>query len=99
MVHAFRVPNGHAPLRAGNRGARHNTIRSLIMEYLANNGASRVSDISSAVGSSKDNVRYHLAALEAASLVRSNISPGTRTGFTPFYALTQVSERSRERVL
>jgi predicted ArsR family transcriptional regulator len=68
------------------------------MEYLASNGASRVSDISSAVGSSKDNVRYHLAALEAASLVRSNISPGTRTGFTPFYALTQATARSKERV-
>lgn len=99
MVHVFRAPDGRAPLRAGNRGAQQNTIRSLIMEYLASNGASRVSDISSAVRSSKDNVRYHLAALEAASLVRSNLSPGTRTGFTPFYALTQVTERSRERVL
>ena len=98
MAHAFRVPDGHPPHSAGNRQVRH-TVRSLIMEYLASNGASRVSDISSAVGSSKDTVRYHLAALEAASLVRSNISPGTRTGFTPFYALTQVAPRSRERVL
>lgn len=78
--------------------ARRRDVRSRIIEYLASNGASKVSDISSAVCSSRDNVRYHLAALEAASLVRSNISPGTRTGCTPFYALISVTARPPQRV-
>jgi predicted ArsR family transcriptional regulator len=73
-------------------------VRSRIIGYLASNGASKVSDISSAIGSSRDNVRYHLAVLEADSLVHSNISPGTRTGCTPFYALARVAAGSRERI-
>ena len=89
MVDSFRSPEDMAGL---------SNVRSRIFGYLASNGASKVSDISSAVGSSRDNVRYHLAALEAASLVRSNISPGTRTGCTPFYALAAVTAASRERV-
>jgi predicted ArsR family transcriptional regulator len=89
MVDSFRFPEDMAGLR---------NVRSRIIGYLASNGASKVSDISSAVGSSRDNVRYHLSALEAASLVRSNISPGTRTGCTPFYALAPVTSASRERV-
>jgi predicted ArsR family transcriptional regulator len=89
MVHSFTFPED---------AARRRDVRSRIIEYLASNGASKVSDISSAVVSSRDNVRYHLAALEAASLVRSNISPGTRTGFTPFYALVPVTARSRQPV-
>jgi predicted ArsR family transcriptional regulator len=89
MVHSFTFPKD---------AARLSKVRSRIIGYLASNGASKVSDISSAVGSSRDNVRYHLAALEAASLVRSNISPGTRTGCTPFYALAPVNAESMERV-
>ena len=89
MVHSFRFPE---------EADRPRDVRSRIIEYLASNGASKVSEISSAVCSSRDNVRYHLAALETAALVRSNISPGTRTGCTPFYALVPVTARSRERV-
>ncbi|HYH77916.1 MAG TPA: winged helix-turn-helix domain-containing protein [Arthrobacter sp.] len=66
---------------------RRNTVRSLIVDYLASNGASKVAEITAAVNASRNCVRYHLAALECASIVRSNISPGTREGFTPFYAL------------
>ena len=89
MVQSFRSPGD---------AARLSNVRSRILGYLAGNGASKVSDISSAVGSSRDNVRYHLAALEAASLVRSNISPGTRTGCTPFYALAAVTAEYRELI-
>ncbi len=89
MVQSFTFPEN---------AARISNVRSRIIGYLASNGASKVSDISSAVGSSRDNVRYHLTALEAASLVRSNISPGTRTGCTPFYALAPVTAESRERI-
>jgi predicted ArsR family transcriptional regulator len=74
--------------RGGRREKeRSKPIRAQIIDYLASNGASKVADISSGVAASRDCVRYHLAALEGASLVRSNISPGTREGCTPFYAL------------
>jgi len=68
--------------------ARSKPIRSQIIDYLASNGASKVADISNGIASSRDSVRYHLAALETASIVRSDISPGARCRFTPFYALT-----------
>jgi predicted ArsR family transcriptional regulator len=67
--------------------ARSGPIRSQIIDYLASNGASKVADISNGIASSRDAVRYHLAALETASIVRSDISPGARGRFTPFYAL------------
>lgn len=67
--------------------ARSRPIRSQIVDYLASNGASKVADISNGIASSRDCIRYHLAALETASIVRSNISPGARGRFTPFYAL------------
>jgi predicted ArsR family transcriptional regulator len=87
-------------VHAGNHEpkVRSNQIRSRIVEHLAHNGASRVSELSSALGATRDIVRYHLAALEAASVVRSDISPGTRARFTPFYSLTPVDSR-RVRVL
>lgn len=74
------------PADSSNDG-RRTTVRSLIIDYLASNGASKVADISAAVTASRNCVRYHLAALERAAIVRSNISPGTREGCTPFYAL------------
>ena len=67
--------------------ARSAPIRSQIIDYLASNGASKVADISDGIASSRGSVRYHLAALEGASIVRSNISPGARGRFTPFYGL------------
>jgi predicted transcriptional regulator len=73
---------------ARRKEERRRPIRSQIIDYLASNGASKVADISSDIVCSRDCVRYHLAALEKAAIVRSNISPGTREGFTPFYALT-----------
>jgi predicted transcriptional regulator len=78
-----------ATARRGDRREKERTkpIRAQIIDYLASNGASKVADISSGVVASRDCVRYHLAALESSSLVRSNISPGTREGCTPFYAL------------
>ena len=78
------------PTRRGTNG-RRSTVRTLIIDYLASNGASKVADISAAVNASRNCVRYHLAALECSSIVRSNISPGTREGFTPFYALVPES--------
>lgn len=67
--------------------ARNTPIRSKIIDYLASHGASKVADISDGIASSRGAVRYHLAALESASIVRSNISPGSRSRFTPFYGL------------
>jgi predicted ArsR family transcriptional regulator len=67
--------------------ARSAPIRAQIIDYLASNGASKVADISDGIASSRGSVRYHLAALEGASIVRSDISPGARGRFTPFYAL------------
>ena len=67
--------------------ARNTPIKSRIIDYLANHGASKVADISDGIASSRGAVRYHLAALENASIVRSNISPGARGRFTPFYGI------------
>ncbi|WP_066289926.1 winged helix-turn-helix domain-containing protein [Arthrobacter sp. B6] len=89
-----RTPPRHAD-RSTNW--RPNTVRSLIIDYLAVNGASKVAEISAAVTASRNCVRYHLAALERASIVRSNISPGTREGFTPFYALIPESRVPENR--
>lgn len=89
MSHSFTFPED---------ADRRRDVRSRIIEHLASNGASKVSDISTAVSSSRENVRYHLAALEAAALVRSDMSAGTRTGCTPFYALVPVPARSRQPV-
>jgi predicted ArsR family transcriptional regulator len=74
-----------------------NPLKSQIVDYLATHGASKVSDISQGVGSSRDCIRYHLAALENASIVRSDISPGTRGRFTPFYALAPEVARYSEQ--
>ena len=71
--------------RAGS--TRRTPIRTQIIDYLASNGASKVADISNGIASCRDSVRHHLAALESASIVRSNIAPGQRGRFTPFYAL------------
>jgi predicted transcriptional regulator len=75
--------------RRGSRSERERSsqLRSQIIDYLARNGASKVADISRSIASSRDCIRYHLAALETASIVRSDISAGTRGGFTPYYAL------------
>jgi hypothetical protein len=62
-------------------------IKVQIVDYLASNGASKVADISNGIACCRDSVRHHLAALESAAIVRSNIAPGERSRFTPFYAL------------
>jgi predicted ArsR family transcriptional regulator len=67
--------------------AKSAPIRAQIISYLASHGASKVADISDGIASSRGSVRYHLAALESAAIVRSNISPGARGRFTPFYGL------------
>jgi predicted ArsR family transcriptional regulator len=67
--------------------ARSAPIKSQIINYLRSHGASKVADISDGIASSRGAVRYHLAALENASIVRSNISPGARGRFTPFYGI------------
>jgi DNA-binding transcriptional ArsR family regulator len=72
---------------------RHNLVRTQIMDHLARRGASRTSDISDAVGSPRASVQYHLLRLEAASIVRSDIPPGARSGFTPYYYLTAKAAR------
>ena len=74
--------------------ARSTPIRAQIINYLASNGASKVADISSGIAFSRDCVRYHLAALESASIVRSNISPEARGRCTPFYALAPGNTRA-----
>ncbi|HJV97769.1 MAG TPA: winged helix-turn-helix domain-containing protein [Arthrobacter sp.] len=85
--------------RRADRGisGQRNTVRSLIIDYLASNGASKVAEISAAVTASRNCVRYHLAALERAAIVRSNISPGTREGCTPFYALVPTNRPPENR--
>jgi predicted ArsR family transcriptional regulator len=92
MTEIISVVGSRVAIHGSSRSSS-NRIRSQIVEFLAHNGASRVSDIKSALGASKDIVRYHLTALETASIVRSNISPGTRARFTPFYSLTRVDDR------
>lgn len=67
---------------------RPNLVRAQIMVHLATLGASRVSDISDAVGSSRASVQYHLVRLEDASIVRSNIPAAERARCTPYYYLT-----------
>ena len=82
------------------RTERSKPIKSQIIDYLATHGASKVSDISTAISCSRDCVRYHLAALETASVVRSDISPEARGRFTPFYALApQRHNGAPERVM
>lgn len=71
----------------GKRGGKPLHIRAQIIEYLARNGASRLSDISSDVAACRDTIRSHLLALEKAAIVRSNIPAGTRARTTPFYSL------------
>ncbi|WP_223917334.1 winged helix-turn-helix domain-containing protein [Arthrobacter sp. NicSoilC12] len=61
--------------------ARTTPIRSKIIDYLESHGASKVADISDGIASSRGAVRYHLAALESASIVRSNISPRCQESF------------------
>ena len=87
-------------VRGGNHQpkVRSNQIRYRIVEYLAHNGASKVSELSSALGATRDIVRYHLTALEAAAVVRSDIPPKSRARFTPFYSLAPVDAR-RVRIL
>jgi predicted ArsR family transcriptional regulator len=82
---AVQSPDVHRLERT--KRARSAPIRSQIIDYLVRHGASKVADISDGIASSRGSVRYHLAALESASIVRSNISPGARGRFTPFYGL------------
>ncbi|QDG65303.1 winged helix-turn-helix transcriptional regulator [Pseudarthrobacter sp. NIBRBAC000502772] len=79
-----------APITSGTGTIelRLNLVRTQIMEHLAMRGASRLADISDAVGSPRASVQYHLQRLEDASIVRCNIPAGERAGFTPFYYLT-----------
>lgn len=88
-------PNRQVASASVNRRhkVRPNQIRSRIVEFLASNGASKVADISTALGFSRDVVRYHLTSLEAASIVRSDMSPGMRARFTPFYSLVPADTR------
>lgn len=69
------------------RRGRHQQIRTQIVEYLARNGASKLSEITNEVPACRDTIRSHLTALENAAVVRSNIPPGTRARTTPFYSL------------
>ncbi|WP_427018207.1 hypothetical protein ACQCSX_06415 [Pseudarthrobacter sp. P1] len=63
-------------------------VRSQIIDYLLSHGASKVADISDGIASWRGAVRCHLAGLENASIVRSNISPGARGRLTAFYGIT-----------
>lgn len=76
---------------------RRTPIRTQIVDYLASNGASKVADISNGIASCRDSVRHHLAALESASIVRSNIAPGERGRCTPFYALAPATPGKLEK--
>lgn len=76
------------PITRGTIELRTNLVRNHIIDHLAMRGASRLSDISDAVGSPRASVQYHLLRLEDASIVRCNIPAGERAGFTPFYYLT-----------
>jgi len=84
------APDSQVAVRGGNHEpkVRSNQIRDRIVQYLAYNGASKVSELSLALGATKDIVRYHHTVLEAGSVVRSDIPPSTRARFTPFYSLT-----------
>lgn len=91
-------PQPQAAGTAGKTRGRNQRIRTQILEYLARNGASRVSDISNEVAACRDTIRTHLVALENAAIVRSNIPTATRARATPFYSLTpQTTLRGMER--
>lgn len=66
---------------------RSSVVRELILAHLQRQGASRISEISSAVGSSRSNVQQHLKFLEQASLIRADIPAGERARCTPYYSL------------
>ncbi|MBO1269126.1 winged helix-turn-helix domain-containing protein [Arthrobacter cavernae] len=69
---------------------RHHPLRERIVAYLEANGARRTADISAAVGVPRATTQYHLAALESASVIRSDVPPDMRARSTPFYALVRL---------
>ncbi len=70
-----------------------------IIEYLARNGASRLSDVSSELTASKETVRSHLKALENAAIVRSDIPAESRARMTPFYSLAKPAASRQTGIL
>lgn len=62
--------------------------RTEILNYLADHGASKVSDITGAVTACKDTVKVRLAELEEEGAVRSNVPAAERGRTTPYYSLT-----------
>jgi predicted ArsR family transcriptional regulator len=87
MTQTAVPPKSPAAKTDGKRRGRHQQIRTQILEYLARNGASRLSDITNEVTACRDTIRSHLTVLENAAIVRSNIPAGTRARTTPFYSL------------
>jgi predicted ArsR family transcriptional regulator len=82
-------PTAETEQDATLRGRRE--IRTQIINYLARNGASKLSNISNSVTACTDTIRFHLKALEHAAIVQSNIPAEARSRTTPFYSLTSSS--------
>ena len=67
-----------------------------IISYLADHGASTVSDITQGAGllASRDTIKARLAELEETGNVRVDIPAGQRGGTTPYYSLIETETPS-----
>ncbi|WP_454700070.1 hypothetical protein [Arthrobacter humicola] len=73
--------------RTPQRRTRQTEAR--IISYLANHGASTVSNITQGVPASRDTIRARLAEMEESGTIRADIPAGQRGGTTPYYSLTK----------
>lgn len=77
----------NAPTRTTNK-TRTQLTRTQILNYLARNGASKVSDITDGVTACKDTVKARLSELEEEGSIRANVPADIRGRTTPYYSLT-----------
>ncbi|UVJ40043.1 hypothetical protein [Arthrobacter sp. CJ23] len=80
--------NTTAPTATKSAQNRIQLTKSRIIAYLADHGASKVSDITDGVPACKDTVKVRLAELEEDGTIRANVPAGERGRTTPYYSLT-----------
>lgn len=77
------------PSTARTPQTRVRQTKARIISYLANHGASTVSNITQGVPASRDTIRARLAELEESGTIRADIPAGQRGRTTPYYSLTE----------
>ncbi|BCW04144.1 hypothetical protein NtRootA1_02820 [Arthrobacter sp. NtRootA1] len=87
MDTAMTTTSIKAPTRTTSQ-TRTQLTRSQILNYLARNGASKVSDITHGVTACKDTVKARLSELEEEGSIRANVPADIRGRTTPYYSLT-----------